>query len=116
MSRLADNAAPKGTDTQIHVTTHTTSYIELQDTNLGRGRTQVWEMVTLPEATGSSPQLEDKPDRSDVAPFEYQPKAVSHAPSNPPPRPPRRELHPLLMNYVRICPIHTYPLSADSLL
>lgn len=93
MSRLADNAAPKGTNSEIHVTTHTTSYIELQDTNSGRGRTQVWEMVTLPDA-------EDKPNRSEVAPFEYQTKVVSHATSNPPPRPPRRELHPLLMNYV----------------
>lgn len=93
-SRLASNAAPAGKG--VTVTTHTTSYIELQEAS-GRGRTQVWEMVTVPEAVASPDG-----DRQEIAPFEYVPSKTVQVKATAPPRPPRRELNPMLMHYVRL--------------
>lgn len=93
-SRLMHNASGKG-----KVGSQTTSYLELQDTS-GRGRTQVWEMVTLPEAVVVSPQTGD---RFEVAPFEYAapPTKVRHEGGSKPPRRPKRDINPMLMHYVR---------------
>jgi len=89
--------------------TQTKSFIELQETG-ARGRTQVWEMVTLPEAAAVSPLSPS--DRYEVAPFEYStpptPQKIRHDIPQPPPRP-RREVNPMLMHYTSPINLHEHP-------